>query len=88
MEVDASDKAYDDGKEYFFKKKFKDAGTWKYTFEFRNEKNPKRSTPTVDVKVEEPPSIFPGLQAAPAAGALLLAALFANFLINKRNTGR
>ena len=83
-EVDPGDKDYADGKEYFFNKKFTDSGKWKYSFEFQNAKNPKKSTPSAEIEVKDPPGLFPAWEAAPATGALILAAIAMALLIRRR----
>ncbi len=85
-EVDTSDVDYTDGKEYFFAKKFDSAGKWKYSFEFRNAKNPKKTTAAEEFEVKEVPGLFPAWEAAPAAGALLLAAMAAIVVFRRRET--
>ncbi len=83
-EVDPGDKDYANGKEYFFNKKFTESGKWKYQFEFQNAKNPKKSTISVEVDVKEPPGLFPAWEAAPATGALILAAIAMAIVIRRR----
>ncbi len=83
-EVDPADKDYADGKEYFFHKKFTDAGKWKYAFEFQNAKNPKKTTQSIVIDVKDPPGLFPAWEAAPATGALILAAITMALVIRRR----
>ncbi|MCK4969031.1 MAG: PKD domain-containing protein, partial [Thermoplasmata archaeon] len=83
-EVDPADKDYADGKEYFFNKKFTDAGKWKYAFEFENAKNPKKTTQSIVIDVKDPPGLFPAWKAAPATGALILAAIVMALVIRRR----
>ena len=83
-EVDPVDKDYTDGKEYFFNKKFTDEGTWKYSFEFQNAKNPKKVTQSIEFKVKDPPGLFPAWEAAPATGALILVAIAMALVIRRR----
>jgi hypothetical protein len=85
-EVNTSDVDYVDGKEYIFAKKFDSAGKWKYSFEFRNAKNPKKTTAAEEFEVKEVPGLFPAWEAAPAAGALLLAAMAAIIVFRRRET--
>ena len=64
VEVDSGDKDYNDGKEYFYNKKFTDSGKWKYSFEFENSKNNKKSTQSIEIEVKEPPGLFPAWEAS------------------------
>jgi len=84
LEVNSADKDYVDGKEYYFNKKFTSEGTWKYSFEFANSKNTKKSTPAISINVKEPPGLFPAWEAAPATGALILAAVAMALVIRRR----
>ena len=84
MEVNSVDKDYVDGKEYYFNKKFTSEGTWKYSFEFENMKNSKKSTGSIPIDVKEPPGLFPAWEAAPATGALILAAVVMALVIRRR----
>lgn len=74
-EVDPGDTNYADGKEYYFNKKF-DEGKWKYYFEFRNSKNPKKSGPTPPEEFESKaaPGPLPGWESGPALGAMAMVA--------------
>jgi len=76
QEVDAGDTNYVDGKDYYFNKKF-DEGNWKYYFEFRNSKNPKKSAPSPPVEFESKaaPGFFPAWEAGPAVGAMAMVAV-------------
>ena len=53
--VDSDDNDYQDGKEYFMTKKFNSSGKWKYSFEFKNAENPKKSTQSIEFEVRDPP---------------------------------
>jgi PKD repeat protein len=82
-EVEIGDTDYTDGKEYYFSKKFNE-GTWKYTFEFRNANNAKKSSPVAEFKVKEAPGPLPGWETGPSVGAILLAAIVVALVMRRR----
>ena len=86
-EVDQDDKNYTDGKEYFFTMRLKDAGTWKYYFEFENLKNPKKKTPVKEIKIEEASNGIPAPGAGLVVGTLMVAAM-AVAVLGRRREGR
>jgi PKD repeat protein len=86
-EVDAADKDYTDGKEYFFTMRLKSEGKWKYYFEFENFKNPKKKTPVTEIDVEEVSGPIPAPGAGLVMGTLLMAAI-AVAVLGRRREGR
>ncbi len=77
LEVDPSDHEYKDGKEYYIDRSF-GQGKWKFSFEFENARNGRRTTEVVEFTVQERTGGFaPSLASWSVVLALLVSSIVA-----------
>jgi PKD repeat protein len=82
LEVDPNDQDFTDGKEYFVTLDL-NPGKWKYSFEFANGKNLRKTTEVAEFEVKEESPLFPAWEVVPVFIAFMVTALA--LIVKRRN---